>query len=84
MKPIVRLAWGVRLDDDVMSLLYEGWSGNWYRRYDGDVSRPLLFASRRQARAWCAARHARYATRSDSLRDWRFRPVRARETVDVI
>ena len=45
-------------------------------------TRPLLFVTRRHARAWCAAQHAKYAAYPEGhiCRAWRFRPVRVRES----
>ena len=84
-----RLAWGLkarlhprhRYRYPDVDLLFEYWLQEWSPRFDGDMPRPILFASRRQALAWCAAQHARYATRQNGLRDWRFRPVRVLNTV---
>jgi hypothetical protein len=60
----------------------------------GDATRPaqaahvpmriLLFTARRDAREWCRAHNATWRARSDSLRKWRVRPVRVRETVTEV
>lgn len=44
--------------------------------------RALLFCSRKQADKWCRDRKARM--READGRDWDFRPVRVRETVEVV
>jgi len=49
--------------------------------YDGEPPRALLFTNRKLARDWCKAEQAKYAHRNDVCADWRFRPVRVRETV---
>jgi len=46
--------------------------------YEGEPSRPLLFRTRSHARKWCAAKTIECARHSP---DWRFRPVRVRETI---
>lgn len=47
-------------------------------RYPGEVTRCLLFRTRQQARQWCAEARIKHSSHSP---DWRFRPVRVRETV---
>ena len=45
-------------------------------QYNGQPTRPILFTTREQARAWCREERARYAHRNDCCADWRFVPVR--------
>lgn len=54
-------------------------------RRPSEPTRALLFCTRRQAREWCRARNAEYASRrpGDICRNWRFRVVRVIETVKV-
>ena len=78
-----RLQWGVEFIglDGVPILIGSAWHSEACRKsYPGEPTRALLFCSRQQARAWCAAENARYAARED-LRSWHVRPVRVRETV---
>ena len=50
--------------------------------YPGEPPRALVFCTRAQARAWCVETMATWATSADpSVRKWRVRPVRVRETV---
>lgn len=88
-----RLFWGVLFtggsqhkDDNAPFLLYGGWCDIVRRRqdYDAEPSRALLFRSRAAARRWCQARRDTYRDRTDCCRLWRFRPVRVRETVEVL
>ena len=62
------------------------WHGETMTRsyYDGEPARALLFQSRSAAREWCKAEEAKYDGRNDCCADWRFRPVRVRETVKVV
>jgi hypothetical protein len=48
--------------------------------------RTLLFCTRAQARVWCRAKQAKFVDCPPEhvCRQWRFRPVRVRETVQVI
>lgn len=46
--------------------------------YDGEPLRPLLFNTRKQARAWCAAEMTRYASAPQTYLNWRVRAVRVR------
>ena len=51
------------------------------KSHASEPSRALLFTSRAAAREWCEIEHALYAGRADCCVNWRFRPVRVRETV---
>lgn len=53
-------------------------------RYNGEPPRAVLFRTRAAARAWCAEQHAEYKGRRDCCAQWRFRPVRVRETVEPV
>lgn len=66
---------------DRLSILGTGWSEPHPPSYSGEPSRALLFTTRALARAWCRAKQATYAGRTDSLAAWRFRPIRVREVV---
>lgn len=82
-----RTYWGVlftgALRKDASSLIGEAWDSRPRQTPDDCPSRPLLFTSRRAARAWCAAKHAHYAKRGDNCAEWRFRPVRVRERFEI-
>jgi hypothetical protein len=59
-------------------LIGDAWHSITAPKYPGEPSRCLLFRTRKLARAWCVeatVKHAKHST------DWRFRPVRVRETV---
>ena len=59
-------------------LLGDAWHAITAPKYHGEPSRCLLFRTRKLARAWCVeatVKHFKHST------DWRFRPVRVRETV---
>lgn len=53
------------------------------KQYVGEPPHAFLFTTRKAARDWCKKQMAEYATRTDQCQDWRFRPVRVRETVRV-
>ena len=75
--------WGVSFTSSGSKhvILGTAWHAIFDPRYEGEPSRPLLFLTRRTARAWCEAQHAKYAGREDCCADWRFRPIRVRMTV---
>jgi hypothetical protein len=87
-----RLLWGavfigasIHAEDNAPILLSDGWLDTWPKpQYDGEPTRALVFMTRVQARAWCASQQAKYRKRSDCYAKWRFRPVRVRETVEVV
>jgi hypothetical protein len=54
----------------------DSWHAVTPKKYLGEPTRPLLFWTRRQARAWCAAKTIDYKRHSP---DWKFKPVRVRE-----
>lgn len=82
IRPWNLLLWGVEHDGH---LIGGGWNNSLRvdALYPGMPRRALLFCTRKQARAWCAAQHAKYAKYPDGhiVRGWRFRPVRVRERV---
>ncbi len=82
-----RLLWAIEISgidrDDKPILIGRAWdhrNGAADRPLD-ELARALLFTTRAAAHAWCAAQRARRAGRLDCCADWRFRPVRVRETV---
>ena len=86
-----RLLWGVkfttgRRDTDAM-LIGTVWADDLKRTpHAGEPTRPLLFCTRAQARAWCAQKMAGWAdgrTESDPVMTWSVRAVRVRETVQI-
>ena len=86
-----RLLWGVTCSGgdarDAQQLLGTGWDRTgWPGHHPDEPTRALLFCTRAQARAWCAAKMASYADRpaGDICRQWRFAPVRVRERVDAV
>ena len=87
MNPHSRVVWGVLWDTagrDVIGPLFCS-PGEFACHYDGEPSQPLLFVTRRHARAWCAKQHRQYAAgRTDLCGKWRWRPVRVRETLRVV
>lgn len=78
-----RQLWGVifRGVDRSDMLIGRLWHEQMPTPYDGEPTRPLLFATRQAARDWCTREMEKYKGRSDCCADWRFRPVRVRETV---
>ena len=51
--------------------------------YDGEPTRALVFQTRESARNWCHEQMDKYKDRNDLLAQWKFRPVRVIETVEV-
>jgi len=80
-----RNLWGVEFTSgrraDTPMLIGTAWSTARPGDYVGEPTRPLLFVSRRTARAWCQAKCAQYADRTDTCAMWRFRAVPVRETI---
>jgi hypothetical protein len=81
VSPWDRKLWGIVLlpflRGDRPLLLGAAWDNHMHpSQYAGEASRVLLFRTRREARAWLASRHGKYAV--DSMR-----VVRVRETVTV-
>ena len=84
-----RLLWGIQFSSnrdgfgDPPMLI----GGNWHPankpRFPGEPSRPILFTSRKLARAWCREEREKYKDRNDTCKHWIFQPVRVRETVLV-
>ena len=62
---------------DELLLIGKAWNAA-TQEYPGEVARCLLFKTRKDARAWCAKATAKHSKHS---MDWRFRPMRVRETV---
>ena len=87
MKGWHRLLWDVQFrgadGDRTIDVLGTGWHDGFAgRRYPGEPTRALLFTTRAAARAWCRAKQAGYADRTDTCAAWRFRPIRVRERLD--
>ena len=80
-----RNLWGVEFRSgrtvDAPLLLGTAWNKPRPGEYPGEPTRALLFVSRATARAWCKAKLAQYAGRTDSCALWRFQAIRVRETV---
>lgn len=51
--------------------------------YPGEPTRRLLFTNRNAARRGCQAQNAEASKRKDSMRRWRYQPVRVVETVRI-
>ena len=78
-----RKLWAVEmstLGKDPM-LISVDWNNAGASRYQYEPARCLLFQNRKAARVWCRSEEFTYHDRLDSCKDWRFRPVRVRETV---
>ena len=75
--------WGVEFSSPRSKPTLVGRS--WYlpqtEPYKGEPTRALLFCTRATAREWCRITQAKYASRADVCKDWRFRPVRVTEKV---
>lgn len=85
-----RLLWGVLFTGadprDAPMLLSEAWcpARRELPTLPGVPTRALLFCTRAQARDWCAAKQQEWHARRDFVRRWRVKPVRVRETVEVV
>ena len=77
-----RILWGVKFTDSTGRVLMigDGWD-HYCRHHNGEPSRPLLFMTRDQARAWCKSTNANYKGENDDCEKWKFTPVRVREIV---
>lgn len=77
--------WGVemrsRKDRPEPILIGQAWHAVVPPEYAGEPPRCLLFWTRKMARAWCKEATAKHAKHSA---DWRFRPIRVRETVKPV
>jgi hypothetical protein len=77
-----RLLWAVEMRSASCRpegmLIGDAWHAIAPPAYEGEPTRCLLFRTRRLARAWCIEATVKHANHST---DWRFRPVRVRETV---
>lgn len=87
-RPWHRALWGVTVRSDktpqARPLLIGGaWDQYPRAGYVGEPARALLFTTRAHARQWCREQEAGYASRpaGDPCRAWRFRPVKAIESV---
>jgi len=84
-KPWDRKLWGVVFTSNECPLLI---GEAWYRTkpdyYAGEPPRALVFTTRTLARQWCQKWSAINAKHQDCRKDWKFRPVRVREIVQVI
>lgn len=80
-----RLLWGVvfHVPGSRDLLIGTSWLDHTIRPYPDEPTRVLLFRTRNAARAWCDVQNAKYVGRTDQCMNWRFRVVRARETVAV-
>lgn len=89
MKGWKRHLWGVEffsvgdMPRDRLYIIGTSWHGSRPAEYTGEPTRPLLFTTQAAARAWCAAKRASYAERTDRCAAWRFRPIRVLETVQA-
>lgn len=83
LEPMNRLLWAAEFSSPFTDarLLFTAWNKTSLPQYEGEPSRVMLFNTRKEARAWCKAKNEMYGARQDLCRDWRFRPVRVRETV---
>lgn len=85
-----RVRWGVVMTgvhrDACPMLLGEAWNLRIAPPQSAQAAppRPLLFLTRKAARTACAMKNAEYRGRTDSLAHWRFRPVRVRESWDIV
>lgn len=77
--------WGVEMrskrDRPEPILIGQAWHAVTLGEYPGEPVRCLLFKTRKQARTWCAEATVKHSKHS---MDWRFRPVRVRETVKPV
>lgn len=92
-RPWCHTQWGVEFTNSRAEALLLGslWDAGEFARWQrGDMrasepTRALLFCRRAQAREWCAAKNAEWREHSDAIvKAWRVRPVRVRETVQVL
>lgn len=80
--------WGVEfkgsIDDDKPMLLGSAWHALGRSvKYAGEPTRALLFETREDVRAWCREQRQKNAGRADCCGQWRFRPVKVIETVQL-
>ena len=82
-----RALWGVEFTSyDESMLIGRVWAQELASSatYPGEPTRALLFTTREFARRWCAEKMRGWRDNGDStVRRWRVRPVRVRETVQV-
>ena len=84
MKPWDKKAWGVELHSTGSpTLIANTWGDCDTFARNTEPTRALLFATREAARQWCTSRHKFYEKYGEGhiCTEWRFRPVRVRETV---
>jgi hypothetical protein len=54
-------------------------------KYKGEPTRPLLFCTRKQARAYCSETNKAWSTRADCVfYRWNVRPLKVRETFNPV
>ena len=87
-EPWDRDLWGIEFTskDKSVHLIGSLWDDATFSKrqfYDGEPTRAMVFTIRKHALAWCKRQMAKYKGRTDCCADWRFRPVRVRETVRV-
>ena len=88
VNPWERMLWGVvftsGLGDKV--IIGEAWHAERFKRsaYPSEPTRALLFMSRSAARDWCRDQNERYRGREGCLAQWRFTPVKVRESVKIV
>lgn len=77
-----RLLWAVQmrsaLDRPEPILIGVTWDHIGPPAYDGEPLRCLLFHTRGLARVWCIAATKKFSNHGS---DWRFKPIRVRETI---
>jgi hypothetical protein len=91
MKPIQRKHWAIafRSGSKVARepfLIFESWDDRWFKSMPipNTPSRPLMFGSRRIARAWCAEKRKKWDKEPLSFGHWHVWPVRVVETITPI
>lgn len=77
------LRWGIEFygADGKPIMIGSLWLNQTPHPYPGEPQRALLFMTRKQARDFCAERHAIFAGWPYGCKQWRLKPVRVRETV---
>ena len=81
-----RTLWGIEFTsgtDSKKMLIGTAWHERKQEPYAGEPTRALLFTTREAAREWCRPKQKQYAGLT-GINDWRFRPVRVRETVNKV
>lgn len=86
IKRHVRYAWGIEyIEASCDPLLIDPeWCGYYETvTFRGISSQYLLFETRAEARAWCSDKN-KDSKRIGGKRSWYFRPVKVRETIEII